>query len=162
MYGRTGRLPVLRKAVASFRAVLAATPADHPDRRARQSNLLLALRMLTDRTGGTALLQEVAELSATLADTTSGGRQGRLFALFSQVDALQRLAEGTGQPAVLRALVEAMRQLAAELPADDPDRVTALADLAAAALNLPENTGLADMSRRAPQGPPTPPVSRGR
>ena len=34
-YERTGRLLVLQEAVADFRAVLAATKADHPDRPVR-------------------------------------------------------------------------------------------------------------------------------
>src|SRR5215472_8515746 len=138
IYERTGRLPVLKEAVAEFRAVLAATKADNPDHPARLSNLLLTLRMLADRTGQTADLEQIADVSRQLAQEPRSGQRDRLFALFCQVEALQ-------------ALVAATRQLAAGIPAGDPDRVAVLCNLGAALLNLYERTGRTEVIQEAVQ-----------
>jgi hypothetical protein len=151
IYERTGRLPVLHEAVAEFRAVLAATKADNPDHPARLSNVLLALRMLADRTGQTADLEQIADVSRQLAQEPRSGERDRLFALFCQVEALQALAERTGQQSALQALVAATRQLAAGIPAGDPDRVAVLCNLGAALLNLYERTGRTEVIQEAVQ-----------
>ena len=140
-YQRSGELSLLTEAVALFRDVIAATPADYPHRAAYLSNLGAALQKLSERTGDTALMGEAVQVCRDAVAAAPVGHPDRAVRLTNLGNALWPLFEYTGDTALLAEAVQVGRDTVAAISADHPDRAAYLTNLGTALQTLSERTG---------------------
>lgn len=145
-YRRTMQPELLDQAVALFRAALAATPEDHPDRSAHLNQFADALYMLFERRREPAVLREAVGAVRQAIAATPDGHPDSTVLQQNLVIALRVEFEHTGRLEVLVEAVNAMRQSVMATPDDHPDRGGRLNNLGIGLRELFERTGnMADL-----------------
>ena len=128
-FEQTGDVAALTVALRHYRSALAATPADDPERRGRQSNLSVVLRIAFEHTRDDAALLESVELGRAAVE----GEQDpydRAMHLGNLCAALSRLYTRTDDIGCLREGADAAREALRTLPDGHRDRPRHLANLA--------------------------------
>ncbi len=133
-------------AVQAARAVIEATPRDHPGRATMLSNLGTALRFRFERTGSFADLDEAVHAARAAVEVTPPGHPNRAAYLANLGSALRLQFGSSGWSPYLDEAVLTARDAVAATPPGHPDRAVYLANLAAALRLRYEHTGsLADL-----------------
>jgi CHAT domain/Tetratricopeptide repeat len=150
-YERGGQRDLLDQAVTLFRAALAATPQDHPDRVGRLNNLGNALRTLFDRTGDQDTLVEAVQLGRDAVAAIPQNHPHRAMCLSNVGATLRILFEWTGDQDTLMEAVQLGRDAVAATPQNHPRRAAHLNNLGNALQVLFGRTGDQDTLMEAVQ-----------
>jgi tetratricopeptide (TPR) repeat protein len=140
-YHSTGQRELLDRAVALFRAALAAAPEGHPDRTACLSNLVGALRALFECIGEREVLVEAVRIGLAAVEATATDHPDRAGLLNNLGSTLQTLFERTGQLEVLVEAVAIGRAAVDGAPINHPDRAMYLNSLGITLQTLFGRTG---------------------
>jgi tetratricopeptide (TPR) repeat protein len=141
-YQRTGELLLLTEAVALLRAAVAATLYGNPNRLRYLTYLSNALRVLSGRTGDTAVLAEwVQTCRDVVADSPDDDPSRRTGGLCTLGNALLELFRHTGDPAALTEAVQISRDVLAAPPSENLSRAARLSNLSNTLLELSRQTG---------------------
>ncbi len=124
-----------------WQRIVAAIPADDPDRPTHVSNLGVALLGWFGRTGNPAHLDAAIEHSRTAVTAAPADYQDRALLLSNLGHALQVRAGATGSEADLDEAIEAGQAALKTTPADDRKRPSILANLGGALLLRFERAG---------------------
>ena len=128
-FEQTGDTLALTTALRRFRSALAATPPDDPERRGRQSNLSVILRIASEHTHDDAALLESVELGRAAVEGEQDPYDRAMY-LGNLGAALSRLYTRTDDIGCLREGADAAREAIGMLPDGHPDRPRHLANLA--------------------------------
>jgi hypothetical protein len=140
---RSGDRNLLSATTDLWLRILTATPADHPDRAGRLSNLGAALLTRFERTGGTADLDAAITDFRDAVQATPADHPRRPAFLSNLGNALLTRFERTGAMADLDAAITDFRDAVQATPADDPRRAGRLSNLGNALRARFERTGAA-------------------
>jgi hypothetical protein len=113
------------------------------------SNLGIALRDLSERTGQQAPLEEAVQVGQRAVSATPDDHPSRPGRLSNLGSALRLLSERTGRLSTLEDAIQTGRQAVDAAPDDHPDRVTYLSNLATALQEKFERTGNRTVGREA-------------
>jgi predicted metal-dependent phosphoesterase TrpH len=138
---RTGDRAALNEAIDLLRQAVAASPAGHPDRAGRLSNLGTALQARFERTGERADLDAAIDLLRQAVAASPAGHPDRAGLLSNLGAALETRFERTGDWADLDAAIDLLRQAVAASPADYHDRAMYVSNLGLALRTRSEQTG---------------------
>ena len=129
-----------------WRRILAATPADHPSRAIRMSNLGYTLTARFERTGATADLDNAIETMRQAVQATSPDHPNHTIHLSSLGTALATRFGRTGTTPDIDAAITYLRDVVQTTPPDHPDLCTRLTNLGTALRARFEHTGaMADL-----------------
>jgi hypothetical protein len=134
-------LAVVSAATEMWQRILLYTPADHPDRAGRLSNLGVALQTRFERTGDPADLDAAIATVREAIQATSAEDPDRAGRLSNLSVALQASFGRTGDPADLDAAITAVGEAIQAAPAGHPDRAAMLSNLGVALRARFERTG---------------------
>ncbi len=119
---RTVDIALLTDSMEGLREAVAATPADHPDRAVRLTNLGIAVWALSERTGDLAAADEAVWAFREATHVTPAGDPDRPRYLSNPGSALQIRFERIGQAADLEEAIAADREAVNAALPDDPAR----------------------------------------
>ncbi len=112
-----------------WQRILAATPADHPNRAGRLTNLGMALRMRFQQTESLASLDEAIQAFSQAVQASPDDHPNRWMYLSNLGIALRMRFEQTGAHADLDNAIQAFRQAVQATSIDHPSRATRLSGL---------------------------------
>uniref|UniRef100_UPI001EF711A1 tetratricopeptide repeat protein n=1 Tax=Frankia sp. Cj3 TaxID=2880976 RepID=UPI001EF711A1 len=138
---RTDDRAALNTAIGFLRQAVEATPADHPDRAGRLSNLGNALSIWFERTGERADLDEAIAAGRAAVEATPTDHPDRAGRLSNLGNALGSRFERTGERADLDEAIAAGRAAVEATPVDHPNRAMYLSNLGNALRTRFERTG---------------------
>ena len=140
---RTGDLELLTATAGLWRRIVAATPADHPGRAERLSNLAAALRARFRCTEVLADLDAAIDAWQQALNATPADHPDRAAILSNLGNALRVRFERTGATTDLDAAIDAGQQAVDATPADHPDRARILSNFGNALVTRFERTRVA-------------------
>ena len=138
---RSGDLELLSATADLWQRILTATPADHPDRAGRLSNLGVALQTRFGRTGAAADLDAAIAAGRQAVDATPADHPGRAVPVQPRHRAAVRFGRTGAGRGPRRRHRHRPAGRATATPADHPDRAGRLSNLGTALQTRFERTG---------------------